>query len=54
MGECHVHDLMQGEALLQAKKTADPSLSYYDASAFLWSLRDLEDMPFETEEVILI
>ena len=54
VGECHVHDLMQGEALLQAKKTADPSLSYYDASAFLWSLCDLEDMPFETEEVILI
>jgi hypothetical protein len=54
VGECHVHGLMRGEALLKARKTADPSFSFYDASAWLWSLRDLEEMPFETEEVILI
>jgi hypothetical protein len=54
VGECHVHGLMRGEALLKARKTADPDFSFYDASAWLWSLRDLEEMPFETEDFILI
>ncbi|PMD14137.1 hypothetical protein NA56DRAFT_736225 [Hyaloscypha hepaticicola] len=52
--ECHIYGLMRGEALLKARKTADPSVSFYDTSTWLWSLRDLEEMPFETEDVILI
>ncbi len=54
VGECHVHGLMKGKLLLKARKTANASFSFYDGPAWLWSLGVLKEMPFETEDVVLI
>jgi hypothetical protein len=51
VGECHVDGLMKGEALLKARKMADPSYDLRDTE-WLDHLHEGE-IPFPTEEVVL-
>jgi hypothetical protein len=51
VGECHVHGLMKGEALLKARKMADPSYDLGDTE-WLDQLHEGE-IPFPTEEVVI-
>ena len=51
VGECHVHGLMKGEALLKARKMADPNYDLGDTE-WLDQLHEGE-IPFSTEEVVI-
>jgi hypothetical protein len=51
VGECHVHGLMKGEALLKARKMADPKYDLGDTE-WLDQLHEGE-IPFPTEEVVI-
>ncbi|KAH8793760.1 heterokaryon incompatibility protein-domain-containing protein [Hyaloscypha sp. PMI_1271] len=51
VGECHVHGLMKGEALLKARKMADPNYDLGDTE-WLDQLHEGE-IPFPTEEVAI-
>jgi hypothetical protein len=52
IGECYVHGLMYGEALVEARKEADPTYDGVDKS---WLERlHQEPIPFPTREFVLV
>jgi hypothetical protein len=51
VGECYVHGLMKGEALLKARRMADPNYDLGDTE-WLDQLHEGE-IPFPTEEVVI-
>jgi Heterokaryon incompatibility protein (HET) len=52
VGECYIHGLMSGEALLEARKMADPLCDLED-TAWLKRLHE-EEIPFPTMDVVII
>lgn len=52
VGECYVHDLMDGEGLIAARATRNPSFNVQDADDQWFERLDSEPLPLKTEEVI--
>ena len=51
VGECYCHGFIDGEALIEARKQADPM---YDGKDRSWLNRLHESAPFPVEEFIII
>jgi hypothetical protein len=51
IGQCYIHGFMDGEALVEARKNAQPDYDHNDTS-WLDRLHE-EPLPFETQEVVI-